>query len=267
MIIAALGPKGTYSHMAAMKYSKNAKIIFCEYISDAFELARQKKADMAIVPIENSLNGSVYETLDALYSNELRIISELTIPINHCLLSKTKNYKKIISHPQAIGQCLKFLKTKKGIETINSSSTANAAMQASEDKSLAAIGNELMAKIYGLKIIKKNISDSNLNQTKFLAISKNPKTHPKKEKCKTYMALFTKKDRPGLLFDILSVFRLLNINLTKIESRPSKKKMGQYIFYIEFAGRTDDEEIKKAINHLKKIVSEAKIFGSYNEIK
>lgn len=264
MVIATLGPKGTYSNIAAMKYDTKAKIVFCQFISEVFDLVKNNKANLGIVPIENSLNGSVYETLDSLYINKLKIIDELSLEIKHTLLSKSKNFSKILSHSQAIGQCLKFLKKNKKIEIEAVGSTAKAAEIAGMDEKYAAIGNELLAKIYGLKIINNNISDSSINQTKFIVVSKNKKPENiKKNKYKTFIAIFTKVDRPGLLFDVLSIFRIMNINLTKIESRPSKKQIGQYIFYIEFEGNELDADIKKMLEHLKRIVSEVKIFGSY----
>ena len=264
MIIATLGPKGTYSEEACIKYNKDAKLLYCPFIGEVFTAVNKSRADIGIVPIENSLNGSVYETLDSLYSNNLRIMDELNLEIKHSLLSKSKNFTKILSHPQAIGQCTKFLRKFKNVEVEPVGSTAKAAEMASKDESLAAIGNELLAKVYGLKLIYRNILDSDINQTKFIVISKNKRPENiKGKKYRTYIAIFTKVDRPGLLFDVLSVFRLMNINLTKIESRPSKIKMGQYIFYIEFEGNEMSLDIKKVLEHLKRIVSEVKIFGSY----
>lgn len=268
MKIATLGPKGTFSEQAVLQYLKETKgkaeIIFSGNISEIFNLAVNGQVDLGIIPLENLLDGSVGESLDLLYHSNVFINAEIIVEIHHCLasLGSLRNVKTVISHSKAIGQCLNLIRAK-NFSTIEALSTAEAMKIVSEKKQndLAAIGTEIAAHEYGLKILEKNIEDNHDNVTRFFVISKS-KSERKKGSYKTSIVIHPYKDRPGLLKDLLDSFAKRNINLTKIESRPTKLKLGEYIFYIDIEGHEEDERIKETFKEIEKL-AKIKILGSY----
>ncbi|MEI7812634.1 MAG: prephenate dehydratase, partial [Ignavibacteria bacterium] len=267
-IIAYQGEPGAYSEAAS-------KLIFKEDIelspSATFEIVFNKvkkgKADFGVVPVENSLYGSVFETYDLLKKYSLKIIGELNLQINHYLMSnkkyKLKDLKKIYSHPQALGQCSQFLNALKDVSILPVYDTAGAAKMIAENPvaNEAAIASKRAAEVYGLKVIQGNIQNNSENYTRFLVISKKA-TGVSSSNTKTSIC-FELKSMPGALFRALSVFALRDIDLTKIESRPIAKKTFEYVFYIDMKGNLADKRIKNAINHLKEISHSLMIFGSY----
>ncbi len=260
--VAILGPRGTFSEEASKKY--NAELILCSDIEEIFDKVEEGDADLGIVPIENSLEGSVNQTLDLLLKRNLYIYDEIVLDIEHCLVSledRIENVKEIISHPHALAQCRRFIK-KLGVKTRNFPSTAEAAKEIKEKnlRGVAAIAPRISAELYGLKILAKGIQDEKENKTRFIVISKN--FHEKTGKDKTSIIIGL-SDKPGALYEALGIFAKRNINLKKIESRPSKKALGDYIFYIDFEGHVDDNEVKEALNELKMKVPFLKILGSY----
>ncbi len=269
--IAVLGPQGTYSEEAFMLYKSLANLEdykphFCNFIGDVFREVSQNKATIGIVPIENLLNGSVVQTLDKLHEYNLNVIDEVYLRIKHCLLSKStciENIKVIKSHPQAIEQCSKFIEYLKK-EVMPVSSSAKAAEEAANNPEIGAIASPLNSKTYNLNILAEDIGDEKNNFTRFFIISKLKEGLIKGVLKKTSILINPKADYPGLLSDILSVFRLLNINLTRIESRPTKKKFGEYMFYIDLEISQEEKDFKLAIELLKKkIGSEVRVFGTY----
>lgn len=210
--------------------------------------------------------GSVFETVDALLENKsLTMIGEIILPIRHCLLSKEdtlpENIKKIYSHPQALAQCRKYILEKMpNSETIEVASTTMGCQEALKKENSACISNKICSEIYGLKMIDENIQDENTNATKFIIIAKRKADLTKN--AKTSIVLGT-ENKPGELYKVLGLFNVFNINLTKIESRPAKTKLGEYIFLIDFIGHKDEEHIKVLIQQIKKMASYIRILGSY----
>ncbi len=266
-VVAILGPKGTFSEIAAKKFLNDeiieGKFIYCNEVDEIFEEV-SNNADFGIVPLENSIEGSINLTIDCLrrYEN-VKIKKEIVIDISLSLCAKNdiKNIKIISSHPVAIAQCRKFLKElnkKYKFEIYPVKSTASACEMAKNDESVAAIASKETAKFYGLNLIFDDINDYK-SQTRFIVISKGNKIFNGKK----IGMIFEVNDRPGALYDVLKEFAERNINLTKIESRPSKKMLGEYFFFMEFEGNLNDERIKEAINNVKKKVKFAEILGNY----
>jgi prephenate dehydratase len=272
--IAYLGPQGTFTGEALDKYISDIKSkdeiekIPYPTMQEVIKSVDRGEAAEGIVPIENSLEGSVNITLDFLtFESEAKIIREITIPIRHSLIGKEKmavsKIKRIISHPHATAQCKNFISTYlKGVEIIAANSTAEAIkMLQKTDNSIAAIGTEIAAKLYGLQIIEKDIEDNKDNKTRFIFLGNS--IQKKTGKDKTSIVCFLEKDRPGSLFTILKEFADRNINLTRLESRPAKKDLGDYVFLIDIDGHIHDKEIFDTLEVLRKTVYLVKILGSY----
>jgi chorismate mutase/prephenate dehydratase len=262
--ITYLGPQGTFTHLAAIKkFGKKAKYIPAESISDVFEKVEREEADYGVVPIENSTEGVVSYTLDMFFSSSLKICSEITLNISHSLLglSTLGKVKRIYSNPQVFAQCRKWISQYlTGIELIPMSSTAKAALAAKEDLKGACIGNKILANLYGLKVIASSIEDSSYNMTRFLVIARNDSALSRNDKTSI---LFSIKDKVGALHDVLSSFKKYNINLTKIESRPSRRKPWEYYFFVDFQGHRDSDRVQKTLKELEKNCAFVKILGSY----
>lgn len=273
-----LGPKGTFSQEAVKKYITTTKsmdvagnINVVEYayitIQDIFKEVRKGGLNEAIVPIENSLEGAVNETLDILAGEgNLKIKSELVIPIRQNLLVKEGSLKKdikyIISHPQPVGQCRKYISTvfpKAEIKTVYSTAGA-AEMVARGRGDSAALGSAIAAKVYNLKIFAKDIQDEDSNFTRFAVISDTDNQQTGNDKTSI---VFSTEDKPGSLYRILDIFNLWDINMTRIESRPSKKQLGKYIFFIDIEGHRNDEDVRDALTMVKRKTSFYKFLGSY----
>ncbi len=262
--IAYLGPKTTFTHMAAIKnFGSSCSFIPKNSIKEVFSEIEKEEADYGVVPIENSTEGTVSHTLDVFMESELNIVAEVMLDIKHNLLSKhpLEEIKKVYSQPSALAQCRNWLSSNlPGVELIESSSTAKAAELASLYHSSAAIASELAAKEHGLNIVAKNIQDSPYNVTRFLVIGR---VKPKRaEKNKTSI-MFSVKHEPGTLFKALQSFSDNKINMTKIESRPAKKKIWEVVFFIDFEGYIEDSNIRKALGKMKKNCLFVKILGSY----
>lgn len=269
--IAYLGPPGTFTEEALDKFIKDisqVKKISFPTVADVIRSVDRGEADEGLVPMENSIEGSVNITQDILtFESEAKIIGEVTIPVKHSLIGKKKikldNIKKVISHPHATAQCRKFLSTNlKGAEIIAANSTAEAVkILKEENDDIAAIGTKTAAKIYDLEIIENDIEDNKDNKTRFVFIGNS--IQPKTGNDKTSIVCFLKEDRPGSLYNILKEFACRNINLARLESRPAKKDLGDYVFMIDLDGHLHDENIFEAIEVLRKGVYLVKILGSY----
>ena len=267
--IAFLGPEGTNTEQATIKYHPKANPIICSSINEIFEMVTTKKADEGIVPIENSIDGPITDTLDILiHESNLSIQNEIVLNISHCLITNKNssvkdNFSEIFSHPQALNQCKKFL-LKKYPETklIASMSTSEAVkFVANSTKNIAAIGTDRAAEIYGAQILEKNIQDTMNNSTRFIVLS-HKKTSPSGND-KTSLCFSFSKDSPGSLYKVLGKFAKRHINLTKIESRPSKNTLGQYVFLIDFDGHQEEKLIQETLLEVRQEVSKLKLFGSY----
>jgi len=261
--IAYLGPEGTFTHLAAIKkFGKKPSYISVESIRDVFDSVTRSEAEYGVVPIENSTEGVINYTLDMFFASRLSICAEVTLNISHALLAKSSGrIKRVYSNPQVFAQCRRWIsRSLKGVELIPVASTAKAAKEAKKDSQGACIGNKILANLYGLRVIASSIQDSSSNYTRFLVIAK--KDSPPSGKDKTSI-LFSIKDRVGALHDILNSFKTAGINLTKIESRPSKKKAWEYYFFVDFQGHRGSLSVQKALKRLEKQCSFVKILGSY----
>jgi len=283
MKIGILGPAGTFSETAARLWlkekeigkskaeseSEQVEIKYYETIFDVSESLLKKEVDYGIVPIENSLEGSVGETLDVLSSendNEgrMRIIGEILVPIKICLLQTFEKslIKKVVSHPHALAQCKQFIRERlRGVEIKSVDSTASAAKLASQSEEIAALASEAAAMEYGLNILEENVQDKD-SVTRFVVLSSSGVKTAPTGKDKTSVLIYL-KDRPGALYDVLGEFEQRQINLTKIESRPSKRAMGDYMFHIDCEGHIEEEEIKEALKGVEGKVAILKILGAY----
>lgn len=234
-------------------------------IEGIFEDVIQGSVDYGLVPIENSLEGSVGVTLDLFLKYEVKICGEVVIDIKHSLLAPKGTVMdeigEVLSHPHALAQCKGFVK-KLGVRTKNYPSTAGAAREVADKKlrGVAAIAPERAARLYDLEVLEKEIQDEDFNQTRFLVTARKDHRATGRDKTSIIFALI---DRPGALYDALRAFAEEGINLTKIESRPSRKALGDYIFYVDFIGHRRDANIKKALAELKSRVTFLKILGSY----
>jgi prephenate dehydratase len=269
--ISYLGPEGTFCQEALLKYSGDQKdlvLIPLATITDVIKSIDRGDAEEGIVPIENSIEGSVNITQDILtFESEAKIIREITIPIRHNLIVKKgvkiNKIKKIISHPHATAQCRMFLSSNlPGVEIIAANSTAEAVKKLTElDPDTAAVGTKISARLYSLDIIADDIEDLKDNKTRFIFVGSY--IPPKSGLDKTSIVCFLKKDKPGSLFNILKEFADRSINLTKIESRPARKDIGDYVFMIDMEGHIHDKAIYDAIESLRRDVYMIKILGSY----
>lgn len=266
--IAFQGERGAFSEIAAKKYfGSKADTSPSFSFNDVFLKVKNNKVDYGILPIENSLYGSVFESYDLLLKYSLKVSGELNLQINHYLLAD-KNYplsklKKIYSHPQALGQCSIFLKKLKNTELVPTYDTAGSAFISSQNKNepSAAIASRQAGEIYKLKVLKKNIQNNKENFTRFLIINKKS-TNEKIKNPKTSIC-FELKSIPGALFKALRVFASRGIDLVKIESRPIPHKPFQYVFYIDFIGNLNGKKIKQALKELSGISLNVKKFGTY----
>lgn len=273
--IGFLGPKGTFSHEAVEAYiSEQGKSYqMVEYLSirDVLYALKNGEIDEAIVPIENSLEGAVNVTLDILAKEEdLFIVDEYIIPINLNLVAKKgtkrEDIKVIISHPQPLGQCRNYLNTNfpEAVQ-IEENSTSKAAQRVVDgDCTCAAVSSTIAAKLYGLEILDKNVQDAENNHTRFVIVSKYRK---QKTGCDKTSIIFSTDNKPGSLYRILDIFSLWDINMTRIESRPSKSALGQYIFFVDIDGHIEDQDVYDALTMVKRKTSFYKFIGSYPMFK
>jgi prephenate dehydratase len=225
------------------------------------------ECSMGVVPIENSIEGPVGITLDSLaHKFDLKIFKEIIIPINQNLIvnpgCKLEDIEDVYSHAQALAQCQEFV-SKNNIQPHYAISTARAAKDIIGHKTKAAIGNSKIVELYGLEILKSNIQDVDNNATRFVVISK--EDHKKTGRDKTSIIFSIYEDKPGGLYRILGIFEKNNINLTKIESRPSKRGLGKYLFFVDFIGHHEDEVVQDILKEIEDNTYYLKILGSYPE--
>lgn len=263
--ISCLGPLATFTHLAALRhFGSSAEFVPVESIKDVFDIVEKGKADFGVVPIENSNEGVISYTLDMFIDSELKVAAEVMLEITHNLLSRSgdkSKIRKVYSFSPATAQCRRWIQQNlAGIPVIEATSTARAAERAAEDDEAAAIASDLAAKIYNLKFIEKNIEDSRQNYTRFLVISKE---FPQESGHDKTSIMFTLKNKPGSLYKTLEPFKKGGINLTKIESRPSKRKAWEYIFFADMEGHIENKKLRKAVEAVKDNCLFLKILGSY----
>lgn len=265
MKVAFLGPKATFSHLATMQqFGLSAELIPLKSIPAVFEEVEKGKALYGVVPVENSTEGVVSHTLDMFVDSSLKITSEILLEVHHDLLSRTgrlEDIRKVYSHPQPLAQCRQWLEENlPGVPLVDVSSTATAAQIVSDDYNAAAIASELAASLYDLKVVRSRIEDQVNNFTRFLVIARKECERSGTDKTSV---LFSVKDEPGILFRMLEPFAKRGINLSKIESRPFKKKAWEYIFFLDFVGHHGDADVTLALNELKECCQFLKVLGSY----
>jgi chorismate mutase/prephenate dehydratase len=262
--IAYMGPQASFSNLAALrKFGSQVEYSACDSITDVFLEVERGSVDYGVVPIENSIEGAVSHTLDMLVDSDLKICSQVILEISHNLLSKCAKdkIKRIYSNPNVFGQCRIWLRENlPAAEQVEVSSTTRAAQIAAREKNSACIASLLAAKVYKLKAIAREIEDSPHNITRFLVIGKTDV--PATGRDKTSL-MFSIKDKVGALHEILMPFKKHKINLTKIESRPSKKKAWDYYFFLDIEGHRDELRVKKALAELESCCKFIKILGSY----
>jgi chorismate mutase/prephenate dehydratase len=265
--IAFLGPEGTFTHIAALKRFGREAIYFPgRSIPEVFSIVEKQEAMFGVVPIENSTEGVVNYTLDMFMTSLLNIIGEIIIPISHNLIARrdVREIKKIYSHPQAFGQCKEYLESNyPDVELIETNSTSKAAEMASRDQNGAAIASEVAAERFNLEILASRIEDDPNNRTRFLVIGRgNEDKITGKDKT---MVMFSTAHKPGSLYNALRCFAENNINLTMIQSRPSREVLWEFVFFVEFQGHKEENKVKEALNSLREIVWSYRILGSYPE--
>jgi len=279
--MAYLGPRGTFCEEAALRYIDPTiwELVPYPTIEQVFAAVHRGEMDSGIVPIENSCEGSVNQTMDLLaYDYDLKLSGEIILPINHNLLARhgieLKAISRIISHPQALAQCRRYLNANfDGLDLVDVASTADAARRVAESNdSWAAIGTTAAARAYGLDILNCDIQDRLNNETRFIILSSECNQDIANEddtwlikNTKTSLLLYL-MNSPGALFRALEQFYLYEINLTKIESRPAKTRIGEYLFFIDIEGHRLDPRVKKALAGLKSITHEIRVLGSYESV-
>lgn len=271
-IVAALGPKGTFSEEIANEtWHGSAEIKLMDTLLDVYSKVEKGDVNYGIVPIQDSVEGDVLNSIDILQNSRVQIVGETRLKVEHYLLGKKdlESLKEVGSHPQALRHTAKYMSTYlPHLKLIETRSTAEAAERASKDNEFGAIGSERLAKLYGLKILKSEIHDYGSNDTRFLVIGKHFES-PKEGPAKTMVAVYPKDDRPGVLNLITQKFTDSDVNMTKIMSRPSGGSLGLYVFIIEFEGNMESSKIKKMLKEIKEldVIQSLVSFGSYSSQK
>ncbi len=262
--VAYLGPEATFTHLAAMKrFGSQVNFIPSASISDVFLEVERGQADYGVIPVENSIEGAVTHTLDMLIDSDLKICAQVILNVSHNLLARCKiaSIKRVYSNPQVFGQCRLWLRENLvWAEKIEVSSTTRAAQIAAKEKSSGAIASALAAKVYKLKLLAGDIEDSPHNATRFLVVGIRQALETGRDKTSL---VFSIKDKVGALHDMLIPFMKYKINLTKIESRPSKKKAWDYFFFVDLIGHSDNPRVAKALSELEQKCRFLKVLGSY----
>lgn len=270
MRIAYLGPAGTFSEEAARIYASDGDELIPFASFPALTSAVETDiADSAVLPIENSIEGSVSLTVDLLiHETELQICREIVVPVRHCLVgapgASITDIKTVLSHPQALGQCRRFIeRCLPNAQQSAALSTAGAVETASTggDKSVAGIGTARAAGLYGGQVLARNIEDNHLNVTRFIALAE--RDHPPTGHDKTSLAVTVRRNVPGSLHTVLDELAADQIQMTKLESRPAKNVLGEYFFMIDIEGHRTDAPIAAALERMRAKSDIFKVFGSY----
>ncbi len=266
--IGYLGPQGSFSHTAALlKFGQSIDYEPMPDISSIFEEVSKSRCDLGVVPVENTTGGGVVETLDSFVDSDVKICAEVLMAIHHNLLANCplKEIKKIYSKPEVFAQCRKWLQnTLRDVETIPVASTARAAQMAAQESGSAAIGSVIAGELYGLGVVCENIEDLSNNVTRFVVISKEDAKPSGDDKT---AILFSTAHKAGALADVLDVLKKYQINLTNIESRPSRKGQWEYHFFAEFLGHRDNKGVQDAMKEAAEHCLQLSILGSFPRAK
>jgi chorismate mutase/prephenate dehydratase len=263
--VAYLGPRATFTHMAGMQqFGLAAQFVPVESIKDVFNEVERGRADYGVVPIENSTAGAVNYTLDMFIDSDLKIAAEILLEVSQNLMNKSGglgDIRKIYTIPPAAAQCRQWLeKNLPGVPVLDAPSTARAAEMAVDDPAVGAIASEMAAVLYGLQVAAKKIEDSTNNITRFLVIAK--KSPGKTGRDKTSI-MFSIKDKVGALYSMLAPFAEREINLTRLDARPSGRKVWDYVFFLDMEGHIEEKKVAQAIESLRKDSLFLKVLGSY----
>jgi len=265
MTIAYLGPEATFTHLAAIRrFGSSLEYASQKTIADVFSEVSKRRADYGVVPVENSTEGVVTHTLDMFVDSDLKIVAQIILPIQHCLVTnctRRNTIKKLFTHPQALGQCRAWIQNYlPRAEIVETSSTTRAAELATKEKQSAAIASALASERYSLRILEADIQDSASNVTRFLVLGRQCSPSTKKDRTSLMLAL---EDKVGALHFALASFRKFRLNMTNIESRPSKRRAWEYFFFVDCDGHVQDTKVANAIRHLENHCSLVKVLGSY----
>ncbi len=255
--VAFLGPEGTFTHQAVKRhFGTSSPALPCGSIPAVFDEVERGGADFGVAPVENSSEGVVSHTLDSFIDSSVSIVGEIAVPVDQCLMARPglteSHIERVYSHPQALGQCRAWLTVNlPRAHLVESASTSDAARHAHEDAAGAAIGPELAAKLYGLAVVRSKLQDLEHNVTRFLVVAKPGLVPlpPAGAGVKTSL-LLTLRDQPGDLFNALRPLSEQGVNLTRIESRPSKRKAWEYVFFLDLEGHLDEPRVKAALAEL-----------------
>lgn len=269
-LVAFQGEPGAFSHAAARKLLGPRVAVFpCQRFDDVFRSLKARKVSHAVVPIENTLHGSVHENYDHLLEYNLPITGETSIRIAHQLIAMPgttfRSVKRVLSHPVALNQCLNFFRDHPHIERVPHYDTAGSVktLAAEHPADAAAIASEAAAEIYNGVILKRNIEDDRQNFTRFFLLQREaPQVSRKGREWKTSL-VFVTPNRPGAQFKAMACFALRDLNLTKIESRPLRGKPWEYLFYVDLLGHSKDPPLAHALDHLREMTSLLRVLGSY----
>lgn len=268
------GEMGAFSHEAATQLLGPGVVVEpCQRFEEAFVALRDGHVDTAVIPIENTLHGSVHENYDHLLNFDHGIVAETNVRIVHNLIAapgvKFSSLKRVYSHPVALNQCLKFLAANPAIERTPFYDTAGSVKMVMAEglKDAAAIASAVSAEIYGARILKRSIEDDRQNYTRFVLLRRSDQPllkleEPTKKGWKTSL-VFTTRNQPGALFKALSAFALRDISLAKIESRPLRGRPWEYLFYLDLLGTVEDERVKRALGHLEELADMLRVLGCY----
>ena len=268
------GEPGAFSHKAAMDLlGPDVAIEPCPLFENVFAALRDGKVDAAVIPIENTLHGSVHENYDHLLQFDFRIVAETNVRIVHHLIAvpgvRFKDVKRAFSHPVALNQCLDFFKANPQIVREPFYDTAGSVKMVMSEglRDAAAIASEVSAGIYGAKILKRSIEDDRQNFTRFFLLRRTDQPplvldERGKKGWKTSL-VFTIRNQPGTLFKALSAFALRDLSMIKIESRPLRGRPWEYLFYVDFLGNTEDERVQRALSHLQELADLLRVLGCY----
>lgn len=268
MKVGYLGPRGSYSHKAALAYWKGLEVHFCpkESFYELMKSIRQGTLHQGILPIENSSEGAVTQVMDLLLeARGIYIQGEITLAVTHCLLSmgRLEELQGVYSHPQALEQCRGFLNTHlPQVKSYSCQSTSQACqMVKSLGAGYGAIAQESAAQVYGLKVLQRGIQDNPLNQTRFIVVGTGEQGITGRDK--TSISFTFEQDAPGNLYGVLKIFAEAQVNLTRIESRPAKQEIGKYIFYIDLIGHAKEATIGQVLKEVQEKTCNMRIYGSY----
>lgn len=275
-LVAYQGEPGAYSEIAALRFGIPAQF---ETFDEVFRAVEERDVSCAVIPIENSLGGSIHHNYDLLLQHPVRIVAETFVKVEHCLLglpaASIEKAGKVLSHPQALSQCRNFFATHKQLKPEAAYDTAGSAkiVAAEGDPNSFAIASKRAAELYGLKIFQENLADEEWNITRFFCITHEQfvadldfKIAPDTARQKTSI-VFSLPNEQGSLFKAMATFALREIDMTKIESRPSRMKAFEYFFYLDFLGRENDSSVRNALMHLGEFATMVKVLGSYGVVE